>query len=149
MSENHVQTNIRLPEGLKERIVASAKDNQRSMGAEMVARLESSFQVEERVGDLLPKLESLRDKLVETSGHEQAMAALAEENARLTEDNRALRSDLTACRDHAKDLAVAFKTSKILLAEFERRLGAGEPTDLDQDSVTIPALDTAERKRSK
>jgi hypothetical protein len=38
------QFNLRLPDGMRERIAESAKANSRSMNAEIVARLESTFQ---------------------------------------------------------------------------------------------------------
>lgn len=43
MSAKDVQTNIRLPEELKARLIDAAKANKRSMGSEIVARLAASF----------------------------------------------------------------------------------------------------------
>lgn len=44
MTARDVQTNIRLPEDLKARLIEAARANQRSMGAEIVARLQASFE---------------------------------------------------------------------------------------------------------
>lgn len=46
MTARDVQTNIRLPEDLKARLIEAARANQRSMGAEIVARLQQSFERE-------------------------------------------------------------------------------------------------------
>nr|WP_010588763.1 Arc family DNA-binding protein [Acinetobacter ursingii] len=46
MSSGHLnaQYNLRWPEGLKEKVAQSAKDHNRSMNADIVARLEQSFE---------------------------------------------------------------------------------------------------------
>ena len=41
---------LRLPDGMREKIATVAKDNNRSMNAEIVARLASSFAQEEQAG---------------------------------------------------------------------------------------------------
>lgn len=43
MARTDPQTNIRLPQGLKESLVQAAKESGRSFGAEVVHRLEESF----------------------------------------------------------------------------------------------------------
>lgn len=43
MASEDVQTNLRLPGDLKDRLVATASDNRRSLSAEVAARLEASF----------------------------------------------------------------------------------------------------------
>ncbi|GLR27800.1 Plasmid stability protein [Psychrobacter pacificensis] len=48
MSKNrHPDFRVRIPEDLKEKIRASAEEYNRSMGADIVARLEASFAAEE------------------------------------------------------------------------------------------------------
>lgn len=42
-TEEEVQANLKIPKSLKEKLKAAAKDNHRSMTAEVVARLEQSF----------------------------------------------------------------------------------------------------------
>jgi hypothetical protein len=46
MSSGHLnaQYNLRWPEGLKEKVAQSAKEHNRSMNADIVARLEQSFE---------------------------------------------------------------------------------------------------------
>lgn len=46
MTSEDVQTNIRLPLALKERLVEAAAANKRSLSAEVAARLESTFQAD-------------------------------------------------------------------------------------------------------
>lgn len=52
MSSKHLnsQYNLRWPDELKEKIAQSAKDHNRSMNADIVARLEESFNAEEQRG---------------------------------------------------------------------------------------------------
>ncbi|OTM63265.1 Arc family DNA-binding protein [Acinetobacter pittii] len=47
MGSGHLnaQYNLRWPEGLKEKVAQSAKEHNRSMNADIVARLEQSFEV--------------------------------------------------------------------------------------------------------
>lgn len=44
MASEDVQTNLRLPADLKERLVASAAESNRSLSAEVASRLEASYQ---------------------------------------------------------------------------------------------------------
>jgi len=43
MSEPEVQANLRIPASLRDKLKAAAKENRRSMTAEVIARLEESF----------------------------------------------------------------------------------------------------------
>lgn len=61
MSREDPQMKIRLPQELKEKILLSAGENNRSMNAEIVLRLESSFP-ETVLGDELPSPEEARKK---------------------------------------------------------------------------------------
>jgi hypothetical protein len=67
MSRGHPQIRIRLPPELKEKIKEAAHDNRRSMNAEVIARLQASF--EEDAGELTPDrtelLMELLKKLIE------------------------------------------------------------------------------------
>lgn len=56
---------VRMPPGLKARIENSAHDNRRSMNAEIVARLEKSFDeaVEGPIADRLKKIEADLDHI--------------------------------------------------------------------------------------
>jgi len=79
MASEDVQTNLRLPADLKERLVASAAENNRSLSAEVASRLEQSFrepraaleqQVDLLVQELKGKAESIgwRAQLLESRG---------------------------------------------------------------------------------
>jgi len=46
---------LRLPDGMREKIAVEAKENGRSMNAEIVARLERSFSYDEELPDLLQR----------------------------------------------------------------------------------------------
>ncbi len=43
-TDTEVQTNLKIPKSLKEKLKAAAKENRRSMTAELIARLESTFE---------------------------------------------------------------------------------------------------------
>jgi hypothetical protein len=64
MSREHPQIRIRLPPELKEKIKEAAHDNRRSMNAEVIARLQASF--EEDAGELTPDQMELLKKVIET-----------------------------------------------------------------------------------
>ena len=58
MARNEPQVNLRIPEALKSELDAAAIKNKRSLTAEIVARLEASFDVD---GDLVAKFDQLMD----------------------------------------------------------------------------------------
>lgn len=60
MSREDPQMKLRLPEALRERISASSASNKRSMNAEIVARLEGSFKMEDEAHDSMATNENLR-----------------------------------------------------------------------------------------
>ncbi|MGV3170506.1 MULTISPECIES: Arc family DNA-binding protein [Proteus] len=60
MSREDPQLRIRLPIELKEKIEVTAKENGRSMNAEIVQRLESSFPGEINTDDLIPAKEAMQ-----------------------------------------------------------------------------------------
>ncbi len=51
---------IRLPDGLRERIAESAKSRGRSMNADVIARIEASFKLEQDALNNIASLEELR-----------------------------------------------------------------------------------------
>jgi predicted DNA-binding protein len=58
--------NLRLPDGMRERIADAAKENGRSMNSEIIARLEASFDeggLSERFSELEKRLDRLATKL--------------------------------------------------------------------------------------
>lgn len=54
---------VRLPSGMRERIAEAAKANNRSMNAEIVARIQHSFAVEAQGGP--PDMDAFADQLAE------------------------------------------------------------------------------------
>lgn len=71
MSEvKHVDVRLRVPPELQEKIQSSAKEHRRSMNADMVARLEKSFQIDSKVtawtaeADFLPPNQSVDNSLL-------------------------------------------------------------------------------------
>lgn len=60
LMENDAQLKIRLPINLKGKIEVTAKQNKRSMNAEIVARLEATFIGELSDAELMKKREDLR-----------------------------------------------------------------------------------------
>lgn len=66
MSSEDVQTNLRLPAELKERLVSVAAANKRSLSAEVTARLEQSLQEPSAVM-IWPDLEALTQQMREST----------------------------------------------------------------------------------
>lgn len=54
MSRAHPQVNFRIPPDLKEQLEQAAKENHRSITAELVARLEETFEIEESLKAVAP-----------------------------------------------------------------------------------------------
>lgn len=79
-SETQERFIIRLPEGMRDRIAESAKANNRSMNAEIVARIQNSFEAQEDVRQLLAPME---EKL-----NEIGRLLLRQEEARTPEEKR-------------------------------------------------------------
>lgn len=54
MSRAHPQVNFRIPPDLKEQLEQAAKENHRSITAELVARLEETFEIDESLKVVAP-----------------------------------------------------------------------------------------------
>lgn len=132
MASDDVQTNLRLPADLKDRLVATASDNRRSLSAEVAARLEASF----RSGST-----PMNARVLSTTRNLADLAGITEEDAleRLvlqgyaTLNNRnvlVVRADANATTD---DLIRVIKAAKKFLPDiaevhFEKdQLGAAKP----------------------
>lgn len=98
-TEEEVQANLKFPKSLKDKLKAAAKENHRSMTAEVVARLESTF------GDFRPYGEALNE-------------------GNTDEEARALRMRLSAMQEAMKALEQASTTmlgeSQALSLEYQR-----------------------------
>lgn len=73
MAREDLHFKLRIPEDLKRRIAAASRANERSMTAEIVARLESSFVIspappkigpDKELSDLLSDIERIKLKLI-------------------------------------------------------------------------------------
>lgn len=63
MARDDLHFRLRIPEALKARIEASAAENNRSMTAEMVSRLERSFEIAEAWEDGLASVEEAHRRI--------------------------------------------------------------------------------------
>jgi hypothetical protein len=66
---------IRFPEGMRDRIAASAKENSRSMNAEIIARIEYSFSGSARE-EAIEEIKGLLDQQYRKAFEETVMASL-------------------------------------------------------------------------
>ena len=64
--------NLRLPEDLKDRVMQSARRNNRSQNAEYLHRLESSFQQDDVLKLLLEEVQALRKEIAELKDQSKA-----------------------------------------------------------------------------
>lgn len=61
MSREDPQLKLRLPPALKDRITKAASDNGRSVNAEILARLERSFEDDETISELYTRVDKIED----------------------------------------------------------------------------------------
>lgn len=108
MTSEDVQTNLRLPAELKERVVKAAVQNKRSLSAEVAARLEDSFQPKK----LAPISAGDMTRLLETDEYTKRVFAdqLRNTASQLIKEDHGLR-----------DTTLELLTAAILLAEDRRR----------------------------
>lgn len=81
MRKDDPQINLRIPPGLKERIQQEAKKNRRTQTAEIIARLQESFE-EKKAGTVKLDEDTRRELLT------QLLAEFAEQGLRRMEENR-------------------------------------------------------------
>ena len=84
---------LRFPDGMRDRIRIEAEKNGRSMNAEIVSRLEASFDTERELSGLVAKLEGFRDKLQAFNDGMDATRSLAEDNASLQAEMESAKRD--------------------------------------------------------
>lgn len=63
MARDDLHFRLRIPDTLKERIEAAAATNNRSMTAEIISRLERSFEMEDEWQNTLERVSDLESKL--------------------------------------------------------------------------------------
>lgn len=84
---------LRFPDGMRDRIRIEAEKNGRSMNAEIVSRLEASFDTERELSGLVAKLEGFRDKPQAFNDGMDATRSLAEDNASLQAEMESAKRD--------------------------------------------------------
>lgn len=95
MSNKHLnaQYNLRWPDELKEKISQSAKEHNRSMNADIVARLEDSFSIIQQAKDSHQKLlESTLDLQSVFKENLEMQNKLIEQNKALADELRRLKN---------------------------------------------------------
>ncbi|MFE3836940.1 Arc family DNA-binding protein [Pseudogemmobacter sonorensis] len=119
---------VRLPDGMRDRIKAAAEGNNRSMNAEIVARLDGSFtqSPEEFVGEAAVKIQAGLDALKEQADHFQRTMTLAQEENRRFRDAyaKAMRFLLDNMETLPRPLVEA-TIGTIIPEAFETEGGAG------------------------
>lgn len=78
MSREDAQVNFRIPHALKHKLVQAAHVNKRSVTAELVARLEDSFQEKVSTKDMLQIVKNYEALLRELTENDEAMKSIAE-----------------------------------------------------------------------
>lgn len=78
MARDEPQVNLRMPLSLKERLEAEAATNKRSLTAEIVARLDSSFEQQESDRTALKRERRSREILMQVIERTDRMQSLAE-----------------------------------------------------------------------
>lgn len=61
MARNDPQVNFRIPSALKDRLDLAAHENGRTLTAELIIRLESTFEKDDQFQDLFARLEKLEE----------------------------------------------------------------------------------------
>lgn len=62
MARTDPQVNFRIPAELKDKLDDAAKENGRTLTAELILRLEMTFEHDDQVQDLLSRVEQLEDE---------------------------------------------------------------------------------------
>ena len=63
MARNDPQVNFRIPSDLKDKLDLAARENGRTLTAELILRLESTFEKDDQFQDILARLEKLEEAL--------------------------------------------------------------------------------------
>lgn len=70
MARTDPQVNFRIPAELKDKLDNAAKDNGRTLTAELILRLEMTFENDDQVKDLLARVEKLEEIVERLEGFE-------------------------------------------------------------------------------
>lgn len=133
MAKNDVQVNFRMPQELREKLQGSAESNNRTITSEIVARLQSSFEIAEKFSGFQEEMEALSsiaetiqkmDKAIERRDHViQALGAqvalLAELSALGQPRHEGVLAEMSSIGEAYRDLD--FSTGHDLVAAFHER----------------------------
>lgn len=89
--DNYIRTALRVPPELHAKIHESAKDNNRTFNAEIVARLEQSFSETTNTSHVRPRILDLAVKLRELQSQKEAISNLLEDGKNRNIDSKNLR----------------------------------------------------------
>lgn len=123
MSRTDPQFNLRIPQELRNLIVAAAQSNKRSATAEILARLEETFAIEEALETVAPGapvtgtaglLLDMHAQLAErqADAHDSAMAAHAKEIEQYIGESGARIAEMADEMRHVKELLQALSKAK-------------------------------------
>ncbi len=155
-SEKQERFIVRLPDGMRDRIKAAAEANNRSMNAEIVARIEASFLHEKRFAALRRSIsepqfciDDRRDTLSLRAQQYKEEALIARTMlASTTNEIERLQSEIEAAREGEKSAWIAmlasanhqrtFLTSRLNWAEteYEKSLAHLKQYDAEQRDIT-------------
>lgn len=131
-SETQERFIVRFPDGMRDRIAEAAKANNRSMNAEIVARLEDSFQPKKHLTISADDMQVL----LETDKHAKQVFA---------EQMQKAASQLLKEDRGARDATLELLTAAILLAEDRRKSRQDAAAMLSNDEA-IKIVKTAKSK---
>jgi predicted DNA-binding protein len=133
MARNDPQVNLRMPADLKDRLDAAASENKRSLTAEIVSRLEKSWDAEgyEDLSELF--LETLKD-------YQRRTAREVEEYRQMAGTVRLLRHIIERMRSHFRDIP---EDIQVLLGLLTKKSNAA---DVDPFVLVTELVESAERE---
>ncbi|TRO14108.1 Arc family DNA-binding protein [Ectopseudomonas mendocina] len=137
MSRKDPQFNLRIPELLRDKVMEAAKANKRSATAEIIARLEASFD-REAAGTSFARPLALGDA---ESLLEAARAAFRKEQIALLTDQLIAEIELTAVRGEGTDFDLTMTAS---ITENIDKLAALKGTDPLQEYAAL--METVEKR---
>lgn len=137
MSRKDPQFNLRIPELLRDKVMGAAKANKRSATAEIIARLEASFD-REAAGTSFARPLALGDA---ESLLDAARAAFRKEQIALLTDQLIAEIELTAVRGEGTDFDLTMTES---ITENIDKLAALKGTDPLQEYAAL--METVEKR---
>jgi len=101
MTRSDLQVNFRMPASLKAALEAAAKENHRSLTAELIARLESTFTPAESAVERAARLDQIREKAMPGM-----VEILADLQAKVAQEIEQRAREIASLQLEQRDLAV-------------------------------------------